>query len=388
MTVGTISMSQESLKRYRLAMDVVEGKLSLIDFSILIGVSYRQAQRIVIKVEQMGDKGVLHGNIGKAPWNKTPAVLEHQILDLLNHSYKNFNLTHFREKLESDHKIKIKKDALHSIAKKHSLVKNPKRRRNRSHRPRARLPREGMMIQFDGSRHKWFGEFKTDLIGGIDDATGIVVAAEFFYGETSNHSMKVIREIIDNYGLPESFYMDQAAMYGKIDREWESQISRAFDQTGIRLLLASSSQAKGRIERLWRTFQDRLIAELELNQITEITEANKYLKKIFLPAYNKQFSIPAEEKESAYRKNVFGNLDNIFCKKVERKITEGNIFSWEGVYWQIENFQNLKGRRINVNIKLNGSYSFDVMGKEMKCKISNQMGMKEYRAKNKIKEAA
>ena len=118
--------------------------------------------------------------------------------------------------------------------------------------------------------------------------------------------------------------MDQAGIYGKVDIEWESQISRAFDQVGIRLILANSSQAKGRIERLWRTFQDRLIAELAFYGITEITEANVFLKETFIPAYNLQFSVPAEEKQTAYRKNIFGNLDLIFCKKIQRKIMSGD----------------------------------------------------------------
>lgn len=154
--------------------------------------------------------------------------------------------------------------------------------------------------------------------------------------------MKVIREIIDTKGLPESFYMDQAGIYGKVDIEWESQTSRAFDQVGIRLILAGSSQAKGRIERLWRTFQDRLIVELSLHGITEIVEANNFLKNKFIPAYNLQFSVEPEERQTAYRKNIFGNLDMIFCKKIQRKIMSGNVFSWENVTWYINESKDYK----------------------------------------------
>jgi hypothetical protein len=226
-----------------------------------------------------------------------------------------------------------------------------------------------MMIQFDGSQHLWFGEDKTDLIGGIDDATGKVLAAEFFYGETSNNSMKVIREIIDKNGLPESFYMDQAGIYGKVNVEWESQIARAFDQTGIKLILASSSQAKGRIERLWRTFQDRLITELKFYQITSIEDANQFLKFRFIPEYNKKFSVTPANPLKSYRKNIFGNLDLIFCKKIQRKIMSGNVFSWEGVGWVIDEKTDYKGRYINVNIHLNGETSFDIMGRKTKCNV-------------------
>ena len=362
-------MSAKELKIFRIGMEVIDGKLSIVDFSIQINKSYRQAQRIIKKLKDKGPIGAKHGNTGRIPHNKTSIEKEAEVVDLLKNKYKNFNLTHFREKVEKLENLKIKKDALHSIAKKHNLVKHPKRRGRRCHKPRPRLAKEGMMIQFDGSDHVWFGEERTDLIGGIDDATGIVVAAEFFYGETSNHSLKVIREIIDNYGLPESFYMDQAGIYGKKDREWESQISRAFDQTGIQLIIAGSSQAKGRIERLWRTFQDRLVVELEFYNITSFDEANTFLKEVFIPAYNLQFSVDAEDPESAYRKNVFGDLDLIFCKKIKRKIMTGNIYSWENVTWILDEKKCFKGREININIHLNGSYSFDIMGRKVTAKV-------------------
>lgn len=381
-------MSQKELKHYRLAMDVIDGKLTIVDFAIQINKSYRQAQRIVKKIKEKGSLGSLHGNANRVPHNKTSADLEIKIVDLLKYKYKNFNLTHFKEKIEKLENIRIKKDALHTIAKKHGLVKHPKRRGRRCHKPRPRLAKEGMMIQFDGSDHVWFGEGRTDLIGGIDDATGTVVAAEFFYGETSNHSLKVIREIVDNYGIPESFYMDQASMYGKKDKEWESQISRAFDQTGIQLILAGSSQAKGRIERLWRTFQDRLVTELEFYNIVEFDEANTFLKETFIPEFNLQFSVEAQEPETAYRKNVFGNLDIIFCKKIRRKIMVGNVFSWDNVTWVIDEKKCYYGRELNVNIHLDGSYSFDIMGRKVQCKISNRKRLSDYGNKSKLRKSA
>jgi hypothetical protein len=386
--MGKITMSHKQIKYHRLAMQVIEGKLTIRDFSVQINKSYRQAQRIINKVKEKGVIGALHGNTGKVPHNKTPHSLELKIIDLLKFKYRDFNLTHFREKLESAEDILIKKDALHSMARKQNLVKNPKRRGRRCHKPRPRLPNEGMMIQFDGSYHLWFGDKKTDLIAGIDDATGIVVAGEFFYGETSNHSLKVIREVVDNYGLPESFYMDQAGIYGKVDREWESQISRAFDQTGIRLIIAGSSQAKGRIERLWRTFQDRLIAELSLNEINDFDEANTYLKEVFIPAYNLKFSVKAESSEKSYRKNVFGDLDIIFCKKIRRKIMVGNVFSWDNVTWVVDEKSCYYGREININIHLNGSYSFDVMGRKVVCKVFKKKRLHDYGDQSKLKKSA
>lgn len=386
--MGKIEMSQKELKAYRLGMDVIEGKLTIVDYAIQINKSYRQAQRIIAKIKKNDVKGALHGNAGREPHNKTSLATELLVLDLLKNKYLNFNLTHFLEKASKFDSLVIKKDALHVIARRHGLVKNPKRRGRRSHRPRNRLARAGMMIQFDGSDHVWFGDVRCDLIGGIDDATGNVVGAEFFFGETSNNCLKVIREIVDTYGLPESFYMDQAGIFGKVDREWESQISRAFDQTGIRLILAGSSQAKGRIERLWRTFQDRLIAELAFHGISTMKEANWFLKEHFIPAYNLQFSVEAEEPESAYRKNVFGNLDLIFCKKIQRKVMNGNVFSWDNVTWVIDELKSYSGREINVNSHLDGTYSFDLMGRKVHCKVSARKRLNDYGDKSKLRKSS
>jgi hypothetical protein len=369
-------------------MEVIEGKLTIVDFALQINKSYRQAQRIIRKIKDKDALGAFHGNKGRVPHNKTPIEIELKVIDLLKYKYADFNLTHFREKLIEDEGIKIHKDVLHTIAKRQNLVKHPKRRGRRCHKPRPRLAKEGMMIQFDGSQHLWFGEKKTDLIAGIDDATGVVVAGEFFSGETSNHSLKVIREIVDNYGLPESFYMDQATIYGKIDREWESQISRAFEQTGIQLILAGSSQAKGRIERLWRTFQDRLIAELKFYEINNIDEANLFLKEKFIPSYNARFSVKAEEPETAYRKNVFGDLDIVFCKKIRRKVMVGNVFSWDSVTWVLDDKKCFYGREVNINIHLDGSYSFDVMGRKVACKVTKRKRFNDYGDKSKVRKSA
>jgi hypothetical protein len=120
-----------------------------------------------------------------------------------------------------------------------------------------------MLIQFHGSEYEWFGGFKSDLLGGINDATGTVVGAEFFIGEKSLHCMKVIKDIIETKGVPHAFYL-----FGKDDRDQSStQIGRPLNELGSDIILANSPQAKGKIERLWNTFQDRLIAELKFYNI-------------------------------------------------------------------------------------------------------------------------
>lgn len=365
--MGTVSMDAKQLKIYRLAIEVLNGKLSIKEFSKLIGKSYRQSQRIIKRVEFEDFLGVFHKNMGRSPINKTPEHVELQIKDWLEYRYNGFNLVHFREMILKNERYPLlpKKSTIQAIAKKHGLIKSPRRAKRRSFRPRVRMPKEGMLVQFDGSEHVWFGNCKCDLLAAIDDATGKILAAEFFYGEKSLHSIKVIKDVIDRNGLPEAFYMDQAGIYGKLDRDWESQISRAFAQLNIQLILASSPQAKGRVERLFRTLQDRLIAELKFNDVKTIDEANTFLSK-FILSFNEQFSAEASEQEKAYRKNVFGRLDLILCKKERRKINVGNIFSYENVTWLVDDKRCFRGREVNINTHVDGRQSFDIMGKEIR----------------------
>ncbi len=368
--MGKVSMDAKQLKIYRLGCEVLAGKLSIKEFSELIGKSYRQGQRIIKKIEQKDFMGVFHGNTGKTAHNKTPKIVEAQIKDWLEFKYRNFNLSHFIEMVDKHEKYPSmpKKSTVHAIASKHNLVKSPRRAKRRSFKPRPRMPKEGMLIQFDGSEHTWFGEHKSDLIAAIDDATGKLVGAEFFYGEKSLHAMKVIKKVIDENGIPEAFYMDQAIIYGKVDRDWESQIARAFNQLNIQLILASSPQAKGRVERLFRTLQDRLIAELDFYNISTIEEANRFLES-FIPKFNEQFGVEAQEEEKAYRNNVFGRLDLILCKKERRKINIGNVFSYNSVTWLIDEKRCYRGREVNINTHVDGAQSFDIMGKEIRPKV-------------------
>lgn len=360
-----VVMSSNELKIYRHAMNVIDGRISLTELSLIINKSYRQAQRIVNKVREKGELGVLHGNIGKVPINKTSPELLNEALELLKADYSHFNLLHFIEEVKEREGIIINYSSLYRAVKKEKLIKHEKRRSSKKHKTRPRLPREGMLVQFDGSEHKWFGNFICDLIAGIDDATGKILNAEFFIGETSLHSMKVIQNIINENGIPEAFYMDEASIFGKRDRDWNSQIARAFETLGIKLILASSPQAKGRVERLFRTLQDRLIAELNFVQIKTIPEANKFLKEIFIPKFNKKFAHAPREKEKSYAPVCHRDLSLVLCRKESRKISSGNSFSYQSKRYILNENKDYRFRTININIHQDGSISYDIAGKKV-----------------------
>lgn len=368
-----VYMTRKNEEMYRFCQDAIYGKLTIKEVSILIEKSYRQTQRLILKVKNQGMMGTKHGNYGRTPINKTPAFIEEDIKNLKRNDYYNFNLTHFREMLMEKEGIFVGKNVIHRIAKLNGLVKNPKRRTSKKpHRPRARLPYSGMLVQFDGPVHAWFNNFICDLIGGIDDATGKILALEFFIGETSLNCMKVMKEITMNYGAPDAYYLDGAGYFGKVDRDVETQIGRALEQIGSKALIAGSSQAKGKIERLWGTLQDRLVSELEYYQITTMEEANKFLKEEFIPKFNAQFSVPPREKESHFKSVLNSNLDNIFCKKMRRKITSANSFSLDGQTHIVDENENYKYRTININTHIDQSVSYDISGRPIAVKKASE----------------
>lgn len=372
-------MGRGKLKVYRHAMDVIEGKLNISEFALLIGKSYRQAQRIVSRIKERAELGCIHGNTGRTPANKTCPVLMEEVLSLKRNSYGDYNLAHFVEMLKKREGIGVGYSVLYREARRRGLIKHPRRRRPKAHRPRPRLPREGMLVQFDGSEHEWFGGFSSDLIAGIDDATGKILSARFFIGETSLHSMEVIQDILQSHGIPEAFYMDEAAIFGKKNRDWNSQISRAFETLGIKLVLAGSAQAKGRVERLFRTLQDRLIAELGSARVGTIPEANKYLEEVFIPDFNGKFSHPPRDAKSGFGKADVVGLDLVLCRKERRKISPGNLFSYGGKKYVIQEDRDFRFRTININTHQDMSVSYDIMGRRVAVErfVSGAAGAQE-----------
>lgn len=369
---GIVTMNKKQRQLYQLAMEVIRQKLTVMEFSVLTGKCYRQARRIVTQVRKRDALALIHGNQGRAPHNRTSAVLEAELESLLRTKYYDFNLTHFREMILEREGLRAGKNVIHRIARKHGLVKRPKRRQRKIHKPRVRLPCEGMLIQFDGSEHNWFSNFICDLIVGIDDATSKIVGGEFFIGETSLHCLKVMKDITIDYGIPDAYYLDEAGYFGKKDRDQErTQIGRALETLDTKVLIAGSAQAKGRVERLFGTLQDRLIAELRLNNIRTIPQANYFLKATFIPNFNKRFSVPARDPKSRFKPvHPTINLKNIFCRKEQRKISASHSFSWNGETYVIKTPEprDFRFRTINVNTHMDGSTDFDIRGLPIEAK--------------------
>jgi len=356
----------EEQRRLDVANQVIQGQISIEKAALLLKKSERQTRRIVKAVETKGVIGVKHGNTGRAPANKTDDTIKRLILDLLREKYFDFNLTHFIEILEKEHQLEVVHETLRIWAHNEGLVKRAKKskRRSKARKRRKRMPAAGMMLQMDGSHHHWFGPKHPQyaLIGGIDDATSLCPHAELFPAEDTLSVLATLKRIVETVGVPEFLYVDQAAHFGnrlnKLCRlNWEdhlTHVERAMNELGCEVLFAASPQAKGRIERMWDTFQDRLVPELRFKQIKTIPEANRYLQENFIPDFNRKFAIAPERKKAAYKpvpRMWQDRLEWVFSKREFRKVDLGECISWNGRTYLVTNAYGLTLRRTTIEIR-------------------------------------
>ncbi len=208
------------------------------------------------------------------------------------------------------------------------------------------MPREGLLIQMDSSDHQWLSETSTWLIATIDDATGEVPYALFVGTDSTENNMRVIKKLVETKGIPMALYTDGASHFitqrhysYRVNLRYDyapTQIQRALNELGVRLIIAGSPQAKGRIERLFKTFQDRLLKELKLHKISSIEEANRYLHDVFIPKFNKRFYREPKDTEVAWRvipREI--NLESVFSIKEQRTVMADNTISWRSRIFQI-----------------------------------------------------
>jgi transposase len=296
-------------------MGLVEGgKITLGEAGKKIGVSYRQAKRIKRALRVKGIKGILHGNTGRTPWNRTADWIRQKVLEFSKELYRDFNDTHFTEKLSEDQEIELSRETVRKLRRKAGI--EPKRRhRAPGHRKRReRKAQEGAMVLWDGSPHHWLGPDQPAccLMAAIDDATGKVLVARFFPFEGSSGYLWLLREVVKRYGIPLVMYHDRHGSLHRNDSHWSleeqlagrqepTQVGLALEALGIESIAALSPQAKGRIERLFGTLQDRLIAELGLQGVQIVEAANRFLKT-FIPRFNRRFAVCPRESEKAWRK--------------------------------------------------------------------------------------
>jgi len=370
-----IMANQRELKRLHVVQKVIEGSLRQTEAAELLSLSIRQTGRIVKRVREEGPHGVVHRSRGRESNRKHPEELKDQVIELYRQSYAGFGPTLAQEKLFERDGIRISDETLRLWLIEAELWK--KKRKGRQHRQwRPRKERYGQMIQVDGSHHDWFEGRGPDcvLMGYIDDAT-CKVYGRFYEYEGTIPAMDSFRRYIRKNGLPMSLYMDKHTTYkatGKPTVEDElngtvpmSEFGRALKELGVQLIHAHSPQAKGRVERLFGTLQDRLVKEMRLRGISSIAEANEFLKE-YLPIYNRRFGKKATEAENLHRQVSKGlNLDRVLCIKTERTLKNDFTIAHERKLYQIE--EAVKTRKLMVEEYTNGSMA--IWCKEQKVKF-------------------
>jgi transposase len=308
-------MGQRELKRWHLMELVKVGKITLKEAGEKIGVSYRQAKRIRRAIRERGIKALVHGNRGRPSNHRIKEALRERVLELSREIYWDFNDTHFTEKLRECEGIVLNRESVRKLRREAGVAPKRKRRGPKHHKRRERKAQEGWMVLWDGSPHCWFGPEHPPccLMAAIDDATGKLLAARFFPFEGSSGYLWLLKEIVKKHGIPMIMYQDRHGALHRNDSHWSleeqlagrrepTQVGLALEALSIEPISALSPQAKGRVEKLFATLQDRLGAELRLKGIVTLEEANRYLQSIFIKGFNRRFAIRAKDSQKAWRK--------------------------------------------------------------------------------------
>lgn len=326
-----IIMSQRQLQKFRLLQLVMVGKITLKEAAEKMGVSYRQTQRIKKAFKERGVRGLIHGNRDRPPANRIDEEIRQKVLRLSRQLYSEFNDIHFTEQLAQREQIILSRETIRKWRREVGIPPKRKRRPRKHYKRRDRKPQEGLMVLWDGSPHPWFGPQDPPccLMAALDDAQGTILAARFFPFEGASGYLWLLRSIVTRYGIPLSIYQDCHGSLHRNDHHWSleeqlagrqepTQVGLALEALGIEPIFALSPQAKGRIERLFETLQDRLGAQIRLDGIHTLEAANQLLETNFIQDYNNRFSVPPQCSQKAWRPIPKGlDLDRIisFCYK-------------------------------------------------------------------------
>ena len=356
-----------------------DGTIDLAHAAAILHVSDRQVRRLLAAWQEAGPSALVHGNRGRSPVNRTDEDLRVRIAELVEDRYKGVNRAHLAELLEEHEHIVIPVRTLRRILDElgHEAPRPQRPARHRSRRPRRE--RAGQLLQGDASKHRWFGPehpFAT-LVGAIDDATSTVTGATFRAEEDAAGYLEVLLQTSRGPGLPWTFYTDRHGIFEHDARRaptileqlagerLPTQVGRALKVAGIGWLPASSPEAKGRVERLWGTAQDRLVSELRLAGITTITEANAFLPT-WLVRHNARFSVPATDPTPAWRSLPVGfSAEAVFACWYRRTIARDSTVAWDGRALAVprrSDGRSRAGREITVAERLDGSLWAELEG--------------------------
>jgi hypothetical protein len=358
-----LRMSYKERGRLDVMCRVNRGELTVVEAAGLLELSLRQSRRVWKSFKANGAKGLVHGLRGRASNRKFPEEFRASVLKRHQERYADFGPTFACEKLAEDGLV-LSPDVLVAILKERHLW--VRRRRHGKHRTRReRRASLGSLVQMDGSHHDWF-EGRTDwcvLMVMIDDATNQTYA-RLYAAETTEAAFDVFGRWVKRQGLPRSVYVDRHGIYRDEEHpEKPTQFGRAMKELGVELILAHSPQAKGRVERRNAVFQDRLVKELRLRNISDLQQANAYLQEQFLPELNRRYAVKARRETDLHRPVPAGLvLEELLCVQEERVVGQDWCVRWHNRWLQIQATHeglNLAGLRVLVKAKANGELLID-----------------------------
>lgn len=358
-----LRMRAKELRRYHVVQKVLSGEMTQQAASELLGMSERQTRRIVRRVRREGEGGVVHRGRGRPSNRRYAESLKRRVVRLYRGRYRGFGPTLANEKLREREGIEISTQTLREwllAAGEWERV----RRRRRHCQWRQRKSRWGEMIQVDGSHHAWFEDRGATcvLMAYIDDATNRVYAGFYEY-EGTLPAMDSFRRYMRRYGLPQSLYLDRHKTYKSgaeptleerlEGRRPQSQFERAMRDLGVTVIHAHTPQAKGRVERLFRTFQDRVVKEMRLARISSVCEANRWLPG-YLLQYNRRFARSAPEPGDLHRPIPTGvNLDSVLSIQNRRAVRNDGTLVYENRFYQI--LESRRPRWVIVEERIDGT---------------------------------
>lgn len=338
----TVSLNGKEQQRLMVLNQLISGELTGQEAATLMEVSVRQVRRLLAAYRKEGAAALAHGNRGRAPVHALLAAVKARIFEAAQTTYAGCNWAHLRDLLAEYETLAVSRSSIWRVLRAAGLT-SPGRRRRPQHRyRRQRMPQEGVILQMDGSHHRWLGDRGPvlTLLLAIDDATGTPPYALFREQEDTAGYFLLLKGIIERRGIPLGLYTDRHAVFRQTrpapastdaDQELEpTQFGRALRELGITAVFARSPEAKGRIERACGTFQDRLVAELRLAGASTLEEANQVLWN-FLPRFGARFGVPATQPGSAYRPIQEGfDLDSVLCFKEWRRVGRDNTVQYRG----------------------------------------------------------
>ena len=346
----TVTLSAQEQQRLMVLNRMMEEGMTVTEGALLMGVSTRHASRLLTSYRSEGAAALAHGNRGRSPAHTLAEVLRVEVLALTQGKYAGCNDSHLVELLAEREGISVSRPTFQRWRSAAGLKSPRKRRAPKHHSRRERMRQPGLLLQWDASTHRWLGERtpRFTLVGAIDDATGEVLGLTFRSQEDAHGYLLVLRTILTTKGVPVAIYRDRHGIFEQTGAQsWTlteelagqrvpTQVGRALAELGIQSIPAFSPQAKGRIERLWGTLQDRLVQELRLAGATTMAEAEALLPG-FLVRFNRQFMVPAVDPDTAYRPLPASVVvDNVCCLAYERTVATDNTISFDGEQWQLQ----------------------------------------------------